>query len=200
VEPLRDAPSPDDAANTPKEADDRGDADSAPLPALSGNRGLLWLGVLGLVLIVGLVVVLLWRTLGDRVTLRRTEARGSAATQSREQVRAAVAASIDELAADGSDPRSAVIGCWLRLERAAATAGTRRTPSDTPGELIARMLAEHEVSGPVLDRFAEVYRQARYAPHDVAEAMRDEARAALQRLHADLSRGTPAHDGEAVPS
>lgn len=171
---------------------------TSPRPrVVADTRGGGILRVLALVatamLLVGLLAVLLalvWQAVRDQVTVRRTGSQKVTerhAAPDAEPVRAAVAAGLDDLALDGTDPRSAVIACWLRLERAAASAGTPRERSDTPADLVARMLAQHQVSGPVLDRFAEVYRRARYAPEEVGEAMREEARAALRLLHAELT-------------
>jgi hypothetical protein len=47
------------------------------------------------------------------------------------------------------------------------------------------------VSADVLAAFAHVYREARYATHTVDQRMRDEARAALRRLRAELTAGVP---------
>ncbi len=170
---------------------------SRPAVLAKNTRGGGLLRVLALVatavLLVGLLAVLLalvWQAVRDQVTVRRTGSHKGAergAAPDTEPVRAAVAAGLEDLALDGTDPRSAVIACWLRLERAAASAGTPRERSDTSADLVARMLAQHRVSQPVLDRFAEVYRRARYAPAEVGEAMREEARAALHLLHAELT-------------
>ena len=81
-----------------------------------------------------------------------------------------------------------MIACWVRLEQAAAAAGTPREPGDTPTELVTRLLRGHDVSAPVLYPLAEVYRLARYATHTVDTGMRDRARAALQQLRGELSR------------
>ena len=85
-----------------------------------------------------------------------------------------------------ADPRRAVIACWVRLEQAAAAAGTPRQPGDTSTELVGRLLREHQVSADVLEAFAAVYREARFAPHEVDLGMRDQARAALRRLRDEL--------------
>ncbi len=111
----------------------------------------------------------------------------SAEAPAREQVLAAVDAGLVELADDDADPRRAVIACWVRLEQAAAAAGTPREPGDTPAELVTRLLEAHQVSGGVLYALAEVYRIARYATHVVDSGMRDQARAALGQLRAELS-------------
>jgi hypothetical protein len=84
-----------------------------------------------------------------------------------------------------------VIACWVRLEEAAAAAGTPREPGDTPSELVLRLLGEHQVSAPVLYQLAEVYRLARYATHTVDTTMRDHARAALGQLRDELTRPVP---------
>jgi Domain of unknown function (DUF4129) len=110
--------------------------------------------------------------------------------RARDEVLAAVEASLVELADDDADPRRAVIACWVRLEQAAAAAGTPRAPGDTPAELVTRLLTGHRVSAPVLYALAEVYRVARYATHVVDAGMRDDARAALGQLRAELS-GAP---------
>jgi hypothetical protein len=106
----------------------------------------------------------------------------------RENVIAAVDAGLSQLDDSDADPRRAVIACWVRLEQAAAAAGTPRQPGDTPTDLVARLLAEHQVSAAVLFPLAEVYRLARYATHTVDTTMRDQARAALGQLRAELSR------------
>jgi hypothetical protein len=109
-----------------------------------------------------------------------------------EQVREAVEVGLSDLS-DTSDPRRAVIACWLRLEALAERAGAARQPSDTPSDLVARMLSGHllDTGGArrAIDELAAVYRLARYAPHPVGEDARDTARAALERRRAELAAG-----------
>lgn len=97
-------------------------------------------------------------------------------------VEAAVASADDD-----PDPRRAVIACWVRLEQAAAAAGTSRHGSDTATDLVVRLLREHQVSEPVLAALATAYRLARFATHTVDEPTRTRARSALRRLRAELS-------------
>ena len=118
---------------------------------------------------------------------RDKPAQTATAAQAREQVIAAVDAGLADLDDADADPRRVVIACWVRLEQAAAAAGTPRDVGDTPTELVTRLLAGHAVSAAVLYRLAEVYRLARYATHTVDVAMRDQARAALGQLRAELS-------------
>jgi Domain of unknown function (DUF4129) len=83
---------------------------------------------------------------------------------------------------DESDPRRAVIACWLRLERAAATVGAPREVADTPTELAARVLARHDVPAPALRTLAGLYEDARFSAHQIDEVDRDRARDALRRV------------------
>jgi hypothetical protein len=103
-------------------------------------------------------------------------------------VLAAVDAGLSDLDDADTDPRRAVIACWVRLEQAAAAAGTPRQVGDTPAELVTRLLAGHAVSPGALYPLAEAYRLARYATHTVDPTMRDQARAALGQVRAELSR------------
>jgi hypothetical protein len=102
------------------------------------------------------------------------------------EVAAVLDAGLTQLAETGSDARSVVVGCWVRLEEAAAAAGTPRHPSDAPTDFVVRLLDGHQISRPVLDRLVAVYRAARYSFGDVDDSMRADAVAALQRLRAEL--------------
>ena len=104
------------------------------------------------------------------------------------EVVAAVEAGLLQLDESDIDPRRAVIACWVRLERAAAAAGTPRQVGDTSTDLVMRLLGTHSLSEHVLTAFADLYRQARYAAkHDVDVTMRDQARSALTRLRGELT-------------
>jgi hypothetical protein len=158
------------------------------------------LSVICVVFVAAVVGAVLWLALRGRLGGRRrrvevVEVPAPAATDRREDVLAAVDAGLSGLADDDSDPRRAVIACWLRLEEAAAAAGTPRQPGDAPADLVLRLLTAHQVSASVLLPLAEVYRLARYATHTVDAGMRDSARSALRQLRAELSNepamGTP---------
>ena len=150
-------------------------------------------GVLGIAFYGGLAF-LLWLLLRNGLRTRErklpepTEAKPAPA---REEVLAAVDAGLSELDDSDADPRRAVIACWVRLEQAAAAAGTPRAPGDTSTDLVGRLLTEHQVSAPVLYPLADVYRLARYATHTVDATMRDQARSALGHLRAELARPAP---------
>jgi hypothetical protein len=158
-----------------------------------------WLGtvavVIGCVVLAVLLGVMVW-TLSREITRRRVRGkmppRQVSRTASAEEVVAALDAGLIDLSDADLDPRRAVIACWLRLEQAAAAAGTPRQASDTSTDLVTRLLGEHHVSGDVLASFADVYREARYATHTVDERMREQARSALQRLRTELTAGVGA--------
>jgi Domain of unknown function (DUF4129) len=164
--------------------------------ALPGWLGDVLLGVAALFLlaVLGLLIFLLLRN-RDRT---RAAALPQEAEVTIEQQRARVIAAVDAGLADldDGDPRAAVIACWVRLEEAAAAAGTPREPGDTPAELVLRLLGEHQVSSGVLYGLAEVYRLARYATHSVDAGMREQARSALHQLRAELTQ--PADEDDAV--
>ena len=146
-------------------------------------------------LVVTAVALLTWYLLrnGVRMRQRQPELFQRPPDQTREEVLAAVDAGLSDLDDTDADPRRAVIACWVRLEQAAAAAGTPREPGDTPAELVTRLLGGHDVSASVLYALAEVYRVARYATRTVDTAMRDQARAALWQLRGKLS-----HERESV--
>jgi hypothetical protein len=180
-----------------------GDASPVPAPTAEGAEDLVttevpgWVGtaltvfflavvatVVGVFLYVGVRYLLTERVARREIVDRAASQPPDAADL--EQVREAVRAGLAEVDA-GGDPRRAVIACWLRLERLAAAAGTGRLAADTPADLVARLLAQHRVSDRALDRLAGAYRQARYAPAEVAGDLLATARQALHEVDSQLS-------------
>ena len=100
-------------------------------------------------------------------------------------VEQAVAAGLAEIDL-GTDPRSAIIACWVHFEKAAERVGIPREASDTPSDLVRKLLHRHELDGESLSRLSDAYLLARYSPHEVGEADRDRARAALVELQRQL--------------
>jgi hypothetical protein len=144
-----------------------------------------------LAVFVTVIVALLWVLVRDRLVQRRRPLAvdpGQLPTpaETERHVRAAVDVGLADLDDADADPRRAVIACWLRLEAAAAEAGTPREVGDTSTDLVARLLADHMVSADVLAGLAAVYREARFATHAVDETMRDQARSALRQLRDEL--------------
>lgn len=156
-----------------------------------------WIGTAAVTVLViaGLAVVALavFAILRDQ-SRRRARRRGRRVAQrpesrTQEDLVAALDAGLEELSDADRDPRRAVIACWVRLEQAAAAAGTARHPGDSPTDLVGRLLAEQQVDASVLAALAAVYREARYATHAVDDRMRAQARSALEQLRADLGAG-----------
>ena len=143
--------------------------------------------------VLALIVALLWASLRDRLGEKKTDLKVVDAAVAEQAARARIRAAVDEGLAElddaDLDPRRAVIACWVRLEAAAAAAGTPREPGDTSTELVGRLLSSHAVSGDVLADFAEVYRQARFASQAVDSGRREQARAALRQLRDELTAG-----------
>ncbi|GLW31421.1 DUF4129 domain-containing protein [Actinoplanes regularis] len=167
-----------------------------PVEAASGLPD--WVGSVTLVilavLVVAMIIILTWALVRDVARRRknRTGRHGRRRTgNTAEDLVAALDAGLEELSDTDRDPRRAVIACWVRLEQAAAVAGTPRNPGDSPTDLVGRLLAEQQVDAAVLAALMEVYREARYATHTVDDRMRHQARYALERLRADLGTGVP---------
>lgn len=183
---------PSRSADQPTEAPPRG-RQTIDIPA--------WVADLALALCVaatlGIVLFMTWALIRDTFSTRRRAlpVDGDAGQSLRSRTDEVVAA-LDEGLADLSDadrdPRRAVIACWLRLEQAAAAAGTPRQVVDTSTDHVLRLLNEHRVDRRVLGRFAEIYREARYATHTVDDRMRAEAQSALRQLRAELVAGAVA--------
>ncbi|MGC5029847.1 DUF4129 domain-containing protein [Micromonospora sp. DT229] len=187
-------PTGDPRPSIPAEPRQAAEQASTALPA--------WLGLVAVVLLgMALLAALSYlgwsvmRSLARRVTRRLPVgvARRNAEGTAREVV-AAVDAGLVELDDRSTDPRTAVIACWVRLEEAAAAAGVPRLTGDTPTDLVTRLLRGDPsagvpaiVSADVLGEFANVYREARYATRPVDEHTRDQARAALRRLRGELA-------------
>jgi len=185
AEPQLDRPPP--TAGAPHTGPEDG---SAALPDWVGTV----IGGLCLLAVAIAVGILVWHVMRDRLRVRSAPiavaaARPRPAPANADEVVAALDAGLTELSDADTDPRVAVIACWVRLEETAAAAGTPRHLGDTSTDLVRRLLAAHRVSGPVLDDFAGVYRVARYATHTIDERTRADAIRALAFLRGELTAG-----------
>lgn len=145
---------------------------------------------LGLLAVVGSLVRLWLRSLDrtkPRLLVWRDRPEALAQRGDEVEVLAAVDAGLAELSDTDGDPRRAVIACWVRLERAAAAAGTPRAPGDSPTDLVARLLGAHQVSRQVLSALARVYREARFTTHPIDQRMRQTAVDALRQVRTELA-------------
>jgi hypothetical protein len=91
------------------------------------------------------------------------------------------------------DPRRAVIGAWARMEAGLAAAGVPRRPSEAPFEYAARVLqtALAPAAGPLppdsVHRLTGLFERAKFSRHDIGEADRDQAIAALRTVRRELA-------------
>jgi hypothetical protein len=194
------------ASVKPPDPDTKITAPSPPIPAGTGLPIWILYGIVGSVLLFVAIVIaaLAWTffrywapTKKARLLVRDGSGDGLRGRAEEQQaVLDALDAGFEELSDRDSDPRRAVIACWVRLEGAAADAGTPREPGDSPTDLVARLLAAHRVSRPVLDRFARVYREARYATLPIGEGDRQIALSALAQMRRELTEPV---DAEQVP-
>jgi hypothetical protein len=161
------------------------------LPDWTGTAALIVVAVLAVLVLALVTWALLRQTMGRRGKRKGRRDPRRPEPNTADDLVAALDAGLQELSDTDRDPRRAVIACWVRLEQAAAAAGTPRHAGDSPTDLVARLLAEQRLDARVLTPFAAVYRQARYATHTVDDQMRRQAVSALERLRADLGAGVP---------
>ncbi|WP_320065912.1 DUF4129 domain-containing protein [Micromonospora sp. RTGN7] len=191
---VPDYPSVEPPPSIPAEPRDAGEATRAHIPEWIGTAAMALLG-LAIAVALGYLTWMLVRGAARRTTraLPSGRARRTAEGTAREVV-AALDAGLVELDDADIDPRTAVIACWVRLEEAADAVGVARRTGDTSTDLVTRLLRGDPdagipaiVSADVLAEFAHVYREARYATRPIDERTRDQARAALRRLHGELT-------------
>ena len=93
--------------------------------------------------------------------------------------------SLDDLRAE-PDPRRAVIRAYARMERTFAAYGVAREEAEAPLEYMARALDSLSVSVYSVRRLTQLFSRAKFSPHEVDAAMKDEAIEALVGLRAEL--------------
>lgn len=93
--------------------------------------------------------------------------------------------SLDDLRAE-PDPRRAVIRAYARMEQTFAAYGVPRDESEAPLEYMARALDRLSVSVYSVRRLTQLFSRAKFSPHEVDAAMKDDAIEALVGLRAEL--------------
>lgn len=93
--------------------------------------------------------------------------------------------SLDDLRAE-PDARRAVIAAYARLEHALATAGLPRRRPETAEEYVARILEQLEVDPEPVLTLTDLFTTAKFSHHDVDNAMKERAIAALVEIRDDL--------------
>jgi hypothetical protein len=102
-----------------------------------------------------------------------------------EEIAALLDESLDDLRAE-PDPRRAVIAAYARLERALAASGLPRRRSETAVEYVARITDGLQVERAPVRRLTELFTYAKFSQHEVDEAQKDEAIAALTKVRDEL--------------
>ena len=99
---------------------------------------------------------------------------------------AAVAAGTAALGAT-ADARAAIIACYAAMEATLAAAGSPRRAADTPEELLNRAETDGIIRTPAARRLTALFREARFSPHQLADAQRRAAQAALDEIGRDVA-------------
>jgi hypothetical protein len=95
------------------------------------------------------------------------------------------AAAQDAALAAGT-PRNAIVAAWHRFELQGERAGVRRRTWETSSEFALRMLERAGADSSAVTRLAELYREARFSEHELGEADRQAALAALTTIRSSL--------------
>jgi uncharacterized membrane protein YidH (DUF202 family) len=85
-----------------------------------------------------------------------------------------------------ADPRKAVIAAYAQMERALAEAELPRGPSEAPREYLGRVLPEVGASTASVERLTELFERAKFSPHAIDAAMKEQAIDALESLRDEL--------------
>jgi 4-amino-4-deoxy-L-arabinose transferase-like glycosyltransferase len=84
------------------------------------------------------------------------------------------------------DPRRAVIAAYAQMEHALARAGLPREPSEAPREYLYRVLPGVGAGAASVERLTALFERAKFSPHAIDSAMKEEAIAALESLRDEL--------------
>jgi len=142
--------------------------------------------ILGALLFLAANVILFWiRVLASRQRRVREQ-------QTEFDVLPGIAPTVDldveaqrRLLADGP-VRNAIVACWRRMEDDVAEAGVPRMAAETSSEYTLRVIAAASVDPGPISELAALYREARFSDHEMGDAHRRQAIAALERIDVSL--------------
>lgn len=143
--------------------------------------------IFGFLLLVVATMLLLLRAL----LMRERRHREPVAMSEGEELVALLDASSEEVryrALAESDPRNAVVACWVALEDAVHRSGIEHDPALTASELTTTVLSRWEVDPGAIRDLSAAYREARFSRHPITEEQRRAAVGALEKIHHDLRR------------
>jgi hypothetical protein len=72
------------------------------------------------------------------------------------------------------------------MERILGRSGLERRPAEAPHEYVSRVLEQIVASGSSVRRLTRLYERARFSPHEIDPAMKDEAIAAVEAVRDEL--------------
>lgn len=139
-----------------------------------------WEVVVGLVALVAIVASL---TVLRRCRSERAEMEVNAPAG----VLGIVELALDDLLLE-PDPRRAVILAFGRFEQMLAARRVARQPHETALEYVGRILREHRLRGPDVERLVDLFQLAKFSPRRIDGTMRDEAIACLRRIRDELKQ------------
>jgi len=110
----------------------------------------------------------------------------------REWVAAELAVALERTIADlraEPDPRVAVIAAYAQMEHALAAVGLDRRQDEAPREYLERVLPDVGAQTASVQRLTGLFERAKFSPHTIDAAMKEEAIDALESLRNDLRSG-----------
>jgi hypothetical protein len=134
-------------------------------------------GILTAFMAVSLVASVVWWFLMVRATI--------ATPNGTPQPDAFVAAAVKDLDTI-ADPRTAILACYAHLQQMVVASGVETRRSDTPLQLLERVLDARNVDPGSITTLTQLFERARFSPHEVDESMRDRARTALDDVRTQL--------------
>jgi len=137
-------------------------------------------GVAGLVLLAGIYVY---------VRRRRAPLEPVGASLE-EDIVATLETTIEDLRGE-RDPRRAVIAAYAQMERTLARHGYSRARSEAPFEYLARILRDLDVRDEAVRMLTGLFEYAKFSPHEIDGAMKEDAIDALLAIRDDLRREEP---------
>jgi hypothetical protein len=102
-----------------------------------------------------------------------------------EELARAIGSSIDDLRAE-RDARRAVIAAYANMERVLASHGLARRRAEVPQEYLARVLTALQVRESAARALTELFEYAKFSPHEIDLAMKEEAIESLVAVREDL--------------
>jgi len=102
-----------------------------------------------------------------------------------EELARAIGSTIDDLRSE-RDARRAVIAAYANMERILASHGLPRDRAEVPYEYLARVLRVLQVRENSVRSLTELFEYAKFSPHEIDQAMKDQAIESLAAVKEDL--------------